>query len=124
MRLPSNTNNLLLKQQQVNTSINRGLFFILLMVLYYHLSNKMEMRMARRERAEGVFRRLSVENRGLLLTYFETALEAENSVKRALGISVLAGQGLAGPGRAGDAGTEETPGKTSGPEAGNRASGD
>lgn len=48
--------------------------------------------MTRRKKAEQVFRRLSVENRGVLLTYFETALEAENSVKKSLGAAVRTGR--------------------------------
>jgi hypothetical protein len=49
-------------------------------------------KMTRRKKAEQVFRRLSVENRGVLLTYFETALEAENSVKKSLGAAVRTGR--------------------------------
>jgi hypothetical protein len=47
--------------------------------------------MTKRKKAEQVFRRLSVENRGLLLTYFETAMEAENSVKKSLDSAAAAG---------------------------------
>jgi hypothetical protein len=47
--------------------------------------------MTRGKKAEQVFRRLTVENRGLLLTYFETALEAENSVRKSLDSAGRAG---------------------------------
>ncbi|MDR1175301.1 MAG: hypothetical protein LBK83_07525 [Treponema sp.] len=48
--------------------------------------------MIKRKKAERIFRRLSVENRGLLLTYFETALEAENSVKKPPGLALRTGR--------------------------------
>jgi hypothetical protein len=54
--------------------------------------------MTKKEKAEQVFRRLSLENRCLLLRYFETALKAEDSVKKDLGIAGQAGQGRADEG--------------------------
>jgi hypothetical protein len=67
--------------------------------IWYNNINKQikaRMKMTRREKAEQVFRRLNVENRSLLLTYFETALEAEHSVKRSLGLTPGTGQDQAG----------------------------
>jgi hypothetical protein len=52
----------------------------------------MEAAMTRLENAEQLFRRLNADNRGLLLTYFETALAAENSVKKALDVTARTGQ--------------------------------
>ncbi|MDR2619291.1 MAG: hypothetical protein LBC62_10515 [Treponema sp.] len=48
--------------------------------------------MTRLEKAEQLFRRLDAENLGLLLAHSRTALAAENSVKRALGLTGRTGQ--------------------------------
>jgi hypothetical protein len=70
-----------------------SLTFICFLVEYYQQSYKKGTKMTGRKKAERVFRRLSVENRGLLLTYFETALEAENSVKKSLDLAMRTGRG-------------------------------
>jgi hypothetical protein len=68
---------------------------ISLMIKNNHLTNKKGEKMTKRERAEQVFRRLNVENRSLLLTYFEEALEAENSLKEDSGLTKRTGQSRA-----------------------------
>jgi hypothetical protein len=50
--------------------------------------------MTRIDEAKRIFQHLNVKNRAVLLGYFKTALKAENSVKKSLGLVPKPGYGL------------------------------